>query len=119
MSYQFGCGNLRTNKNSKGLIDLFMVIGMCKVKLSIEWAESLKDKRSVVKSIIDRTKARFNVSAAEVGEQDSIRTAVVGFACVSSDSRLAQSLLDKIIGIIDEQSEAEIIGINRDNLFID
>jgi uncharacterized protein YlxP (DUF503 family) len=48
-----------------------MVVGVCTLRLLIAGSQSLKDKRQVLKSILDRTRERFNVSAAEVDELDS------------------------------------------------
>ena len=51
--------------------------------------QSLKDKRRIVRGLIDRVRERFQVAAAEVDDQDVWQTAVVGFACVSNDARHA------------------------------
>mgnify|MGYP006175873549 CR=1 FL=1 len=47
-----------------------MVIGVCTLQLSIPVAQSLKEKRQVIKSLKDRLHARFNVSASETAHQD-------------------------------------------------
>ena len=63
-----------------------MIIGSCVVELVIYDANSLKDKRQVVKSIIGKLQSRFNISVAEVGLNDTWRNAVIGFACVTNDT---------------------------------
>ena len=55
-----------------------MIIGTCMITLRIPWASSLKDKRMVVKSLTDKMKHKFNISVAEVEEQDNHRVAVIG-----------------------------------------
>ncbi len=85
-----------------------MVIGSCKVFLRAEWAKSLKDKRMIIKSIIDRTKNKFNVSIAEVDLQDIHQSIVIGFACVTNDASHANSIIDNIINYIDRITDAVI-----------
>ena len=55
-----------------------MVVGVLQVKLTIDWASSLKDKRRVVSSLKDRLHREHQVSVAEVGSLDSHRVAVLG-----------------------------------------
>ncbi len=65
--------------------------------ISIPGTTSLKDKRSVVKSLIGRLKSRFNISISEVDEQDDRGRAVIGIAIVSNDSRFIDQQFDSII----------------------
>ena len=57
-----------------------MIIGACLVKLKIYESNSLKDKRHVVKSIIGRIQSRFNVSIAEIDENDNWQISIIGFS---------------------------------------
>ena len=61
-----------------------MVVGVCQISLSLPGVTSLKAKRSIVRKVLDRTSNKFNVAAAEVGQQDTHRQAVLGFAVVSA-----------------------------------
>jgi uncharacterized protein YlxP (DUF503 family) len=90
-----------------------MVVGICRVVLSLPWNDSLKGKRSVVKSILERARNRFHVSAAEVDDMDAHRRAVLGFAVVSNDARLVESILDKLVSFIAGATQAEIIDQSR------
>lgn len=85
-----------------------MIIGTCTVTLRISWASSLKEKRMVIKSLIDRMKNKFNISVAEVDEQDSHKTAVIGFACVTNETAHANSIIDKVINFIENSTQAEV-----------
>ncbi len=78
-----------------------MVVGVCTVQLEIP-AQSLKDKRSVVKPILARVRDRFNVSAAEVDDLDVWHNATLGFACVSTDADYAHGLLTKVVTFIEQ-----------------
>lgn len=89
-----------------------MIIGSCELKLQIFEANSLKEKRHAIKSLIGRLKARFNISIAEVGLNDSWQTTIVGFACVTNDSNHANEIISKVIKFIDGDSRVEIIEYN-------
>jgi len=86
-----------------------LVIGVCSLKLKLFAANSLKDKRQVIKSIIGKLQSRFNISIAEVGLNDSWQTAEIGFACVSNDSSHVNQIISNVIKFIDGNSMVEII----------
>lgn len=85
-----------------------MIIGTCKVYLIAEWVNSLKDKRMVVKSIIDKTKNKFNVSVAEVERQDVHKSIVIGFVCVTNEVSHANSIIDNVLNFIERNTDAVI-----------
>lgn len=88
-----------------------MLIGSCTITLLLPLAQSLKDKRQVVKSIIARVRNEFNVAIAEVGEQDRWQRAVLGVACVSTSERYAQGQLDAVRRFIEElRPDAPVTG---------
>ena len=87
-----------------------MVVGVCSITLALPGVDSLKGKRAIVKRLVERARNRFNVAAAEVGELDSKRRAVLGLAVVSNDGRHANAMLDKITAFIAGASEAVISG---------
>lgn len=89
-----------------------MIIGSCELKLQIFEANSLKEKRHTTKSLIGRLKVRFNISIAEVGLNDSWKTTMIGFACVTNDSQHAQEIISKVIQFIDGDSRVEIVDYN-------
>lgn len=91
-----------------------MIIGAAEIKLYAPWVSSLKEKRMVVKSIIAKTQNKFNVSIAEVGEQDTHQTIILGIACVSGSVSQADSIIDNVIGFIENNTEAQIIDIQRE-----
>ncbi|MDR2908597.1 MAG: DUF503 domain-containing protein, partial [Oscillospiraceae bacterium] len=74
-----------------------MLIGTLRLKLSLSWAQSLKDKRMMVKSLCAKLRDKFLVSVAEVDELDVIKTAVIGVACVGNSTAHLDSVLDHII----------------------
>jgi uncharacterized protein YlxP (DUF503 family) len=76
--------------------------------LTLRENHSLKEKRRVVKSIIGRVKSKFNVSIAEVGDQDLWQSAQIGFCITGNEKRFINSSLDKVIHFIEETNSAEI-----------
>ena len=79
-----------------------MVVASCTVTLRLPANDSLKGKRSVIKSAMARLRQEFNISVAEVDAQDSWQTAVLGLACVSSDAAYAHGLLQRAVQWIEE-----------------
>ena len=86
-----------------------MVVGILKLELWIPQSTSLKGKRSVVKKVLERTRARFNVTVAEVDQQDLHSRSVIGFAMVGSDQRYVNGAVDKILDFIEGLAVAEIL----------
>lgn len=86
-----------------------MIVGLCTVELRIHWANSLKDKRSEIKSLINRVKAKFNVSIAEVDHHDNWKTAVLGFAAVSTERRHIDQVVNEVVRFIQGNTGAELV----------
>ncbi len=78
-----------------------MVIGVCTIELMVTDSNSLKDKRQVIKSLIDRIRHRFNVSASEVEHQNLWRMAGIGIACITTDQQFASTMLNKVIELVE------------------
>ena len=86
-----------------------MVVGTGLVDLLIPESGSLKEKRSVLKRIIQRTQNEFNVSIAEVGDNDLWRRARVGFSVVGNDKQYIDAKMDHILRFIERLELAEIL----------
>ncbi|MCL1941554.1 MAG: DUF503 domain-containing protein, partial [Synergistaceae bacterium] len=82
-----------------------------KLTFYISHATSLKDKRQVRRSLIDKTRQRFNASVAEVDTQDIHQTLTLGVAVVSGDTAHAQRSLDEIIRFMEWNADAELIEV--------
>jgi uncharacterized protein YlxP (DUF503 family) len=91
-----------------------MVIGVLKIKIHIPWAHSLKEKRMVVKSICAKVRNKFNVSIAEIEEQDIHQIIVLGISYVTTDNAQADSIADHVINFIESNTEGSIIQIERE-----
>lgn len=86
-----------------------MHVGVLQVELRIGNAQSLKEKRHVVKSVLDRLRASFNVSAAEIDHLDAHQRAMIGFAAVSNDSAHVRGLLQQVLNHLQRHPEAQVI----------
>jgi uncharacterized protein YlxP (DUF503 family) len=87
-----------------------MVVGVCHLDLLLPEGSSLKAKRSVIKSLIARVRAKFNCSIAEVGAHDLWQRAHVGICLVGSDQPFINSSLDKVIDYIERLGVLEVVG---------
>ena len=83
------------------------------VDVRIVDAHSLKDKRQIVKSIVETARRRFGISAAEVGAQDVWQRAQLGFAVVSSSAGQAEHVLDDVERFVWSQPAIEVISAER------
>ena len=83
-------------------------------ELSLPGCSSLKAKRSIVRSLKDRLRSKFNVSVAETGLQDVLDRALLSMALVASDGRLAESIMDKADRFVEEHGGALITGVRRE-----
>lgn len=90
-----------------------MVIGILQVELLIHGAESLKDKRRVVRSVKDRLHREHQCSVAEVANQDLLNSAVLGVAVVAPDGQRAGETLDRISVKLRNLGEAEVAATRR------
>lgn len=91
-----------------------MIIGTLTVELFIFGSRTLKDKRRVLKSILDRVKSKFNVSIAEIDGHDRWQRSVLGIACVSNQVTHAQSVLSNVEKFISLQGDAEIVSLHTE-----
>ena len=95
-----------------------MVIGCCSVKFYLHGNNSLKGKRRVVRALKDRLKNDFNVSVAEVGDQDIWQSINLGISAVGVDQPYIDGLLSKVIDSIDRMNLAEIVDCKTETLKI-
>ena len=85
-----------------------MVVGILQVDLSIPSADSLKSKRMVLRSLKDRIRREFNVSIAEVADNDQWQSASLAIAVVSNDKRFANQVLSKVVDLIEATHDSVV-----------
>jgi len=79
-----------------------MNVGACRISLRLPGAASLKDKRQIVKSITQRVRNKYNVSVAEIDDNDRWQIASLGICVVSNSGRHANEVLSKVVRFIEE-----------------
>lgn len=89
-----------------------MVVGVCHLDVLIEGVGSLKGKRQVMKSLMDRVKQRFNVSISEVGNRDSWQRAQLGISVVGSSQEQIDAVVSKLIAFIEETNLVQVLKSN-------
>jgi len=77
-----------------------MHVSVCQIELRLPENHSLKGKRQVIKSIITRLQNKFNVSIAEIDDQDLWQLATLGIACVSNRRKHADEVLANVVKFI-------------------
>jgi uncharacterized protein len=91
-----------------------MVVASLTWELTLPGCSSLKEKRSVVRSLRDRLRAKFNVSVAETDFQDVHTRAQLAIALVATDARFAESVLEKADRLVNLNGRAVIISARRE-----
>jgi len=86
-----------------------LVVGVLNITLHIGGVSSLKEKRRIIKSILERIHSKYRVAAAETGRQDEWNYSDMGFSCVSNEASHAESVLSSVIRFIDNDARVEII----------
>ena len=84
-------------------------VGILLVSLHIPQAQSLKDKRMVLRSIKDKVRVHYNVSVAELDGQDKWQTATLGFAAISHDRRYLEGQLNDILTAIERHAAGAFV----------
>jgi hypothetical protein len=86
-----------------------MVVGIGIIDLMVHESSSLKTKRRVIKSILGRVRSKFDLSIAEVGDQDKWQKSRLGFAVVSNEGGHAHRMLETVIGFVENLHLAEVV----------
>jgi len=91
-----------------------MFVGVLRLALFLPAPGSLKSKRHLIRSAIDRIRSRFNVSIAEVAENDLWQRSVLGVTAVGNDHALVNQTLDKVAGLVASMHGGQILVTARD-----
>ncbi len=91
-----------------------MIVGILRLTLHLPSPGSLKSKRHLVRSALDRVKAKFNVSIAEVAENDLWQRSVLGVAAVGNDRVFVAETLDRVAEFVASMHGGQILVTARD-----
>ena len=86
-----------------------MVVGTCELIFHLPENHSLKGIRQVSRSLVQRIRSRFNVSVAEVADQDRWQRLAIGVTCASNDSRYANEVMSKIVDYVEDHNGGAIL----------
>jgi uncharacterized protein YlxP (DUF503 family) len=89
-----------------------MTVGLARLTLFLPEVHSLKEKRMVLRRVKDRSRQKFNLAIAEVGENDIWQRALIGVAVIGSGRRFVESALDEVVRFI--RSEVEVADVERE-----
>ena len=90
-----------------------MFVGVLRLTLYLPEPGSLKSKRHLLRSAIDRVKAKFNVSIAEVADNDLWQRSVVGVCAVGNDHAFVNETLDKVAGFVASMHGGQVQIVDR------
>jgi uncharacterized protein YlxP (DUF503 family) len=97
-----------------------MYVAVCQMTLHIGMSASLKDKRQVVRSVLQRVRNQFELAAAEVGTQESWQLATLGLSCVSGSAKHAQEVIERAARYVEEsRPDVEVTDVQIDVLPVD
>lgn len=91
-----------------------MLVSTIRLELRLAECHSLKEKRHVLRGMLESIRRKFNVSIAEVGNQDAWQSAVIGMAVVGSEHRFLEKVLTQVEEIIASEPGVEVVGIERE-----
>ena len=93
-----------------------MTVCVLRLVISINGANSLKEKRQVVKSIKDRIKSKFNAAVAEVEQNDIWNSATLGVACISNDTRQIDSIMGGIVNFVENDGRVLLLDYSTERI---
>lgn len=88
-----------------------MIVGAGIVDIVVGGSRSLKEKRSVVRRILSRTRNTFNISIAEVGSYDDWKRCRIGFSVVGNERGFVNSKIDKVVNFIEGLHLADVVNV--------
>jgi len=91
-----------------------MTLGLLSIETYLPAAHSLKDKRRILRKVLDRIRHKHNVSVAEVGNNDIWQRATIAISMVANDSAFVDSALSRILGEIERNLEGEVVSYSID-----
>ena len=90
-----------------------MIVGVMQFEIYMHSSRSLKDKRRIIKSLIEKVKSKFqNLSVSEVGSNNLWKKSEIAVSIVSDDTQIIQSNLDRVLSFVTDNTSVEIISGN-------
>lgn len=86
-----------------------MLVAIIQVELFLPESNSLKAKRSIIRSLIQRLRNKFNVSVAEVDGLDKWQRATIGIAAVSNETKMLEKVSQEVMKLLENEERAEVL----------
>ncbi|MEP7290402.1 MAG: DUF503 domain-containing protein [Chloroflexota bacterium] len=87
-----------------------IILGLCTVEFELPGVTTLKEKRSILKSLLARLHNHFNISTAEIDYHDALQSSVIAFTLVTNDTRHANQMISTILNWIEANyPDAQIV----------
>ncbi|MBI3330692.1 MAG: DUF503 domain-containing protein [Candidatus Omnitrophica bacterium] len=93
-----------------------MVIGVLQLEVHVPTAQSLKDKRSVIKSLKDQLRGRFNVAVAELDSNETWQRATIGVSTLGEQRAYIEGLLTEVTEWLRSTRLVELIRVEQEYL---
>ncbi|MBO8168982.1 MAG: DUF503 domain-containing protein [Thermoanaerobacteraceae bacterium] len=93
-----------------------MVVGLNIYELRIVGAMSLKDKRRVLSSLLNRLRSRYNISVSEIDSQDTKQHAIIAVAVVANSSAHIYRVLATVTNFVEQHRGVELLSVNTELL---
>jgi len=93
-----------------------VIVAVVRLSIYIQHSHSLKEKRAVIRKLVDRIQARFKLHVAEVGGQDTWQRAQLGFAVVGSDGQVVESIADEVVRSVESSVDGQVVSVDREVL---
>jgi uncharacterized protein YlxP (DUF503 family) len=95
-----------------------MVIAYCVFDVHLPGCRGLKEKRMIVRSLKSRLRNEFEVSAAEVGDQDLLQRSQIGVAAVGPDQAPLDALLQRILSFVEANLDGELLDVHNEFIHV-
>ncbi|MDK2985401.1 MAG: uncharacterized protein PWQ96_1043 [Clostridia bacterium] len=91
-----------------------MPVGIMKLELYIAYCHSLKEKRAVLKKILNRLREKYNLSVAEVDYHNKWQRSLLAFACIGSSLKIVDSTLESALEFVEQNLEGHVINVEKE-----
>ena len=85
------------------------LLGSLQVQLHIPLCNSLKEKRGILRSVENHIRKKFNVSVAEIGDQDIWRSSWLGVTTGSTDHDLVDQVLHQVVQLLEREADVQVV----------
>ena len=91
-----------------------MVVGITRVQVVLPGNDSLKGKRSILRRTLERVRARFHVSVAEVGDHEKLTRGLIGIATIGVDGRKIEAVLARVVDFIEGTGLVQVLAVETE-----